>query len=237
MPATPIRFRSPYCRYCTPLHPCADETTALDWFGKNPAIQADLILSDIHLLDSHSFEVFEKTIITTPIIFTAAFDEYLLKVFKPYGIEYILKSFTTDDLTFVIEKFKTLQKEMSKDNSLSETNYYQFIKSFEQPKSPTFISYIREKIIPIKVEEIAIFSLNHQSVFAHTEKNKCLLNESQNQIQEKLLHNNFYKATRQTIIQKKYVKEIENHISGKLKVKLTIDHDEILISKDNCKDF
>lgn len=209
----------------------------LDWFGKNPTIQAELIFSDIQLLDGLSFEIFEKIDLITPIIFTTAFDEYLLKAFKTYGIEYLLKPFSADDLTFAVNKFKTLKKEVSKENSLLEASFNQFIKSFEQPKSPTFISYIKEKIIPIKIEEIAFFSLNHQSVFAHTEKNKWLLNESLNQIQEKLPQNNFYRANRQIIIQRKYIKEIDNYFSGRLKVKLTINHEEILISKDNCKDF
>ena len=58
-----------------------------------------------------------------------------------------------------------------------------------------------------------------------------------NQIQEKLPPNNYYRANRQTIIQRKYIKEIDNFFNGKLKVNLTINHEEIIISKDNCKDF
>lgn len=209
----------------------------LDWFNNNHSNQADLIFSDIQLLDGLSFEIFETIKITTPIIFTTAFDEYLLKAFKTYGIEYLLKPFSADHLASAVKKFKTLKKDVSNLNSLSEAKFNQFIKSFEQPVFPTFISYIKDKIIPVKSEEIAYFSLNHQSVFAYTEKSKWLLNESLNQIIEKLPHNNFYRANRQTIIQRKFIKEIDNYFSGKLKVNLTTEHEEILISKDNCKDF
>lgn len=209
----------------------------LGWFNTNHKIQADLIFSDIQLLDGLSFEIFEKIKITTPIIFTTAFDHYLLKAFKTYGIDYLLKPFSTDDLASAIDKFKNLKKDISISNSLSETKFNQFINSFKQSEFPTFITYYKDKIIPIKSEEITYFSLNHQSVFAHTEKSKWLMNESLNQIMEKLPQNNFYRANRQTIIQRKFIKEIDNYFNGKLKVKLTTEHEEILISKDNCKDF
>jgi two-component system, LytTR family, response regulator LytT len=141
-----------------------------NWFSSMPVVQTDLIFSDIQLLDGISFEIFEKFKISIPIIFTTAFDEYLLKAFKSYGIEYLLKPFSSDDLSSAVEKFKTLKKDVAKVNSFSEDTLKQFIKNIEQPQFPTYISYVREKIIPIKSEDIAYFSLNHQSVFAHTLK-------------------------------------------------------------------
>lgn len=209
----------------------------LDWFSANESTQIDLIFSDIQLLDGLSFEIFEKIKITTPMIFTTAFDQYLLKAFKTYGIEYLLKPFSSDDLRVAVEKFKTLKNKISTQNSFTEDKLKQFIKSLEQTQFPQLISYMKEKIIPIKSEDIAYFSLNHQCVFAYTEKNKWLLSESLNQIQEKLPEHHFYRANRQAIIQRKYIKEIDNYFNGRLKVKLTIETEEIFISKDNCKDF
>jgi len=209
----------------------------LDWFYTNLNTHIDLIFSDIQLLDGLSFEIFEKIEITTPIIFTTAFDEYLLKAFKTYGIEYLLKPFSSDDLAIAVDKFKALQRRTSTQNPFTDDRLKEFIKGLEQPQFPTFISYIKEKIIPIKSEDIAYFSLSHLSVFAHTVKNKWLLTESLNQIQEKLPQHHFYRANRQAIIQRKYIKEIHNYLNGRLKVELSIENEEILISKDNCKNF
>lgn len=209
----------------------------LHWFIANPNTPTDLIFSDIQLLDGLSFEIFEKIKITTPIIFTTAFDEYLLKAFKTYGIEYLLKPFSSDDLTIAVNKFKALQRGTSAQSSIADNRLKEFIKGLEQPQFPTFISYSKEKIIPIKSEDIAYFSLEHLSVFAHTANNKWFLTESLNQIQEKLPHHHFYRANRQSIIQRKYIKEIDNYFNGRLKVALSIENEEILISKDNCKDF
>jgi DNA-binding LytR/AlgR family response regulator len=219
---------------CTEI---ASVKEGLHWFNTNQNTTVDLIFSDIQLLDGLSFEIFEKIKITTPIIFTTAFDEYLLKAFKTYAIEYLLKPFSSGDLSTAVDKFKVLQRGTSIQNPLADDRLNEFIKGLGQPVFPTFISYVKEKIIPIKSEDIAYFSLSHLSVFAHTEKNKWLLAESLNQIQEKLPHHHFYRANRQYIIQRKFIKEIHNYFNGRLKVVLSIENEEILISKDNCKGF
>lgn len=215
----------------------ASVKNGFDWFDTNINTQFDLIFSDIQLLDGLSFEIFEKIKITKPIIFTTAFDEYLLKAFKTYGIEYLLKPFSYNDLAIAIDKFKALQRGNSTQNHVTTDRLKEFIKGIQQPQFPALVSYIKEKIIPIKSEDIAYFNLCHLSVFAHTEKNKWLLTESLNQIQEKLPQHHFYRANRQAIIQRKYIKEIHSYFNGRLKVKLTIENEEILISKDNCKNF
>ncbi|MEQ9300500.1 MAG: response regulator, partial [Cyclobacteriaceae bacterium] len=44
--------------------------------------QPDLIFMDIQLSDGISFEIFDQVKIEKPVIFTTAFDEYMLKAFK-----------------------------------------------------------------------------------------------------------------------------------------------------------
>jgi two-component system LytT family response regulator len=210
----------------------------LHWFGTDHPKQADLIFSDIQLLDGLAFEIFEKAKITTPIIFTTAFDQYLLKAFKTYGIEYLLKPFPGDDLAAAVKKFKTWKKSDERPAYYTETALRSFIKGMEQPLWPTFIAYIKDKILPLKSEDIVYFSLSFQAVNAHTQdKKKWPLQESLNQIQEKLPVPHFYRANRQFLVQRKFIKEIANYFGGRLKLQLTIEHEEILISKDNVKDF
>ena len=52
---------------------------SLDWLQNNP--QADLIITDIHLADGLSFEIFQHIVVTVPVIFTTAFDKYAIKAF------------------------------------------------------------------------------------------------------------------------------------------------------------
>ncbi|MEO0789278.1 MAG: response regulator, partial [Bacteroidota bacterium] len=48
---------------------------------KIPSLDLDLIFMDIHLTDGKSFDIFSAIEITTPVIFTTAYDEYSLQAF------------------------------------------------------------------------------------------------------------------------------------------------------------
>jgi DNA-binding LytR/AlgR family response regulator len=206
------------------------------WFSQNFSAKIDLIFSDIQLEDGISFEIFEKISPPAPVIFTTAFDEYLFKAFKTYGIDYLLKPFSVQDLQTAVEKYKFLTKK-NIPASLPD-NFFALIAKQNLQNFPTFISYQRDKIFPIKSEEILYFSLNNQAVFAFEQKNKWLLNETLNQIQEKLPPYFFFRANRQQIIQRKSIEEIAVYLGGRLKIKLKMpQHEEIIISKDNCKSF
>ncbi len=50
----------------------------------------DLIFMDIQISDGLSFQIFEEIKVESPVVFTTAFDEYLLKAFKVNSIDYLL---------------------------------------------------------------------------------------------------------------------------------------------------
>ena len=49
---------------------------SVKWFKSNP--EPDLIFLDIHLEDDLSFAIFDQVSISSPVIFTTAFDEYAI---------------------------------------------------------------------------------------------------------------------------------------------------------------
>src|SRR5687768_2288290 len=59
------------------------------WFEANR--MPDLIFADIQLADGLSFQVLESNRVACPVVFTTAFDEYLLEAFAAQGIDYLLK--------------------------------------------------------------------------------------------------------------------------------------------------
>ena len=77
---------------------------AVQWLNTRQA--PDLIFMDIQLADGLSFEIFEQTIVKTPVIFTTAYDEYALKAFKVNSIDYLLKPIDQKELKNAIDKFK-----------------------------------------------------------------------------------------------------------------------------------
>src|SRR6478735_6964117 len=73
------------------------------WLETNP--QPDLVLMDIELTDGLSFEIFNRTEIKCPIIFTTSYDAYAIRAFKVNSIDYLLKPVEKEDLKLALEKF------------------------------------------------------------------------------------------------------------------------------------
>ena len=74
---------------------------SVEYFQDATQTVPDLVFMDIHLADGESFHIFDKVNITSPIIFTTAYDEYALRAFKVNSIDYILKPIKEEDLSFV----------------------------------------------------------------------------------------------------------------------------------------
>ena len=103
---------------------------AKDFFKEEKLL--DLAFFDIQLSDGLSFEVFEEMEIRAPIIFTTAYDQYMLKAFKVNSIDYLLKPIDDEELAFALDKFdkfynKTAQAPFNKEI------IQELIKGVEQP--------------------------------------------------------------------------------------------------------
>ena len=82
------------------------------WLRKNDT--PDLVFMDIHLEDDLCFKIFELAPLTSPVIFTTAYDEYMVKAFKVNSIDYLLKPVNYVELIAAIEKYKALKEQFSK---------------------------------------------------------------------------------------------------------------------------
>src|ERR1043165_5966671 len=68
----------------------ASVTDGLKWITQ-PNNKADLIMMDIQLSDGNCFELFKRTQINTPVIFTTAYDNFALQAFKVNSVDYLMK--------------------------------------------------------------------------------------------------------------------------------------------------
>src|SRR5688572_20344431 len=88
----------------------------LSWLSKNDA--PDLAFVDIQLSDDHSFEIFRKIPVHFPVVFTTAFDKYLLESFEFNSIDYLLKPVTEEKLKRSLLKMRKLEQHFMQGNIL-----------------------------------------------------------------------------------------------------------------------
>ena len=84
-------------------------SSAIKWFKANPA--PDLVFSDIQLSDGISFDIFKSVEVTSPIIFTTAYDQYAIEAFKVNSIDFLLKPIKKEELEKAVAKFHKVTHE------------------------------------------------------------------------------------------------------------------------------
>ena len=121
------------------------------WLENN---EADLIFLDIHLSDGLSFSIFETLEISTPVIFTTAYDAYALQAFQLNSIDYLLKPISKGDLELALEKFEKFRP-ADKPNNYS--NLIAMLKGKDQQYQERFMVQSGEKIKSISIDKVAYF--------------------------------------------------------------------------------
>lgn len=198
----------------------------------------DLIFSDIQLGDGLSFDIFETTRPTAPVIFCTAYDDYALRAFKSLGIDYILKPFSMDSVAAALDKFETIRG-----NSRPAVPDYQavfegFRQQLEAPKRQALLLYRRDKIIPLDVDCIALFFIEDDTVFAQTFDGERWATDDRMEALEQQLAPRYFRANRQVLVNRSAVKEASRDLHRKLRVHLTCRfHQTVLVGKEKVPVF
>lgn len=79
----------------------------VEWLEDNE--WPDLAFFDIQLADGESFEVFHRTEVGCPVIFTTAYDEHALKAFRVNAVDYLLKPVRKGELSEAMERAGNLR--------------------------------------------------------------------------------------------------------------------------------
>ena len=208
---------------------------AIAYFNENE--EPDLIFSDIQLGDGLSFEIFQTVDIKAPIIFCTAYDEYAIEAFKTNGIHYILKPFKEQEIIKALEKYKTLRATFAPaDHSLN--TILQLFQQKKQPKATSVLVHYKEKIIPVKLDDIALFYIKHEVTHLYTFDQKTYtLNKTLDEVQQ-ISGYDFHRANRQFIVNRNAVQNVEQYFSRKVSVVLSMPFDtRIIVSKEKITPF
>ncbi len=207
----------------------------VDWLSTNPS--PDLIISDIQLADGISFEIYQQVIVKCPVIFTTAYDEYAIQSFKVHSIDYLLKPISEEAFKAAFEKYRSLNY-----NAVLSEKLHTFVNTVKQ-SAPTyrrsFLVHYRDKMLPIKTESFAHFYTQNGLVYGVTTDEKTYTIENTlEELEEKLDPALFFRANRQFIIARETLREIEFYFNGRLLLKThPVANDIILVSKERVPAF
>jgi two-component system LytT family response regulator len=202
---------------------------AIDFFN-NPH-HIELAFFDIHLADGISFEIFEKTQVNIPIIFTTAYDEYAIKAFKVNSIDYLLKPIDEDELKDAIDKYKTSKQTTALPKQFQKM--LQLISAEKKPYKNTYLLQHRDTIIPLKVNDVAYFYIEASIVKAITNDNKSyVIDKKLEDIVHDLNPELFFRVNRQYIVHKNAIENLQFYFNGKMILNLIPKaKEQVIVSK------
>ncbi|MEJ0055333.1 MAG: LytTR family DNA-binding domain-containing protein [Bacteroidota bacterium] len=120
----------------------------------------DLAFVDIQLSDDHSFRIFRSYPVNFPVIFTTAYDKYVLETFEFSSIDYLLKPVTEAKLRKSLEKIKNF-----KQHFLQEVIKDIVSKEKSQQKK-RIVGKKGSEFVALPLEEVAYFYTDQKVVFA-----------------------------------------------------------------------
>ena len=206
---------------------------SVEWFNSNPA--PDLVFMDIHLSDGESFKIFEKVAVTSPVIFTTAYDQYALKAFQTNGIDYLLKPIQEDEVRRAVEKWRLLTGTDRSDY----TNKVDKLISEQHDDRQNFLVRFRDKLIPVSQSEIAYCYTSEEKVYAYGYNGERYLMEyTLEALNGMLSPKKFYRTNRQFIISRDAVVDVSVWFGSRLSVNLKVEIPEkIIVPKARVSEF
>ena len=216
---------------------------AVSWFQANPDTSVDLVFMDIHLEDGDSFQIISKLNLTTPIIFTTAFDGYMIKAFKVNSIDYLLKPLSYEELVAALDKFRSLRSNDKLQSGSMQVDIQSLMKQLSQQSKPQFkdrfMITVGTRIRSIQTESIAYFYLEDKTVLLVTSDGTTLpIDYSLDKLMQIIDPKHFFRVSRQFIVSVNSIQMVHTISAGRLKLDLIpkTKHD-VAVSGDRVSDF
>jgi two-component system, LytTR family, response regulator LytT len=208
---------------------------ASEWLSTHAA--PDIIFMDINLADGLAFRIFENVNVTSPVIFTTAFDEYALTAFKCMGVDYLLKPVTHKALQQAVDKLLLLQKNNNSSNT-SATPLLPVTKNTNTFKN-RFTGKIGNKLFFIEANSIACFCAEGKIVYlVTTEGVRYNIDYTLEALIKLLNPSHFFRINRSTIVQAMAIEQVKPYLNSRLKVILkSKNKEDIIVSRERVNDF
>jgi two-component system, LytTR family, response regulator LytT len=207
---------------------------SVNWLLQN---QVDVIFLDIQLSDGLSFSIFEQISISTPVIFTTAYDRYAIKAFQVNSISYLLKPIRKSDLSEALLKLHNLKSAFSIDfDSLLAQ-----IQGRQPEFKKRFLIQIGEKIKKIETAEIAYFHILEKGCYLRTfQGNNYPVDYTLDKLETLIDPSCFFRINRKYLVNMAAISNMVAYSRSRVNLELkpkADDESETIVSIDRSADF
>lgn len=207
---------------------------AVQYLNRNQK-KLDLLFFDIQLADGKSFEIFKNVDVEVPVIFCTAFDDYSFEAIKNNGINYVLKPFKETEILDALQKFLRLRNNIGFNEKIENVVSAQSEKKFQQ----NFLCYQKEKATVISVKDVALFSMEFETVFVYTFSGKKYpLFKKLEYFESVCDSKQFFRINRQMLVNQDAVVSFQPYFNRKIILELvTVPEEKPVVSRLKVTEF
>lgn len=206
------------------------------WLKQHPA--PDLVLMDIQLADGLSFAIFDQVRVTSPVIFTTAYDEYALRAFKVNSIDYLLKPVDESELRAALHKLSVLQgKSVAPDKMMQ--SIAEAMRMLSKKYKERFVIRVGEHLRSVEISEIRFFFSQDKATFAQTgDHRKHVLDYTLDQLEGLVDPDRFFRINRKYLVSVEAIRDMVSHTNSRLKLLLHgSDDPEVIVARERVQEF
>jgi two-component system LytT family response regulator len=186
-------------------------------------LKPDLVFLDIQMPGLSGFEVLKEIQHSPVIIFCTAYDQYALQAFETNSIDYLVKPVKAERLQKSIDKLDSLFRNRDRSEIFRFIDYY--ISQAPKKEITSLPVRLGDRMIFIRIEEIAYFEAEEKYVTIHTRDGKKHISDSTLKSLEEKLGDKFLRIQRSLLVNGSRIKEIDRHFGGRYILRMD-DHEE-----------
>lgn len=233
-------------RLLAALHEVADDievvatltsvAESLAWIRRHEA--PDLVFADIALADGSSFEIFESTAPTYPVIFCTAYDRHTLEAFERNGIAYLLKPYGTDQLGAAIDRYRRLALHFHRDTQPS--NLRSLVRELANDRQPRrLLAREHDRFVAFAVADLAYVEVGDAATeLVHVDGRRATVDRSLAELETELPSREFFRINRRVLARASAIASFRPYFKGRLLVELSPPANaEVVVSQPNTAKF
>jgi two-component system LytT family response regulator len=193
---------------------------------------SDLLLLDVQMPGDSGFDLLERLDAVPHVVFVTAYDEYAIRAFEVNALDYLVKPVEPERLEAAIETVRERAAETAPQAVVSEEDEPRRTLTAEDQ---VFVKD-GERCWFVQLADVRLFEAAGNYTRLYFEGEEPLIHRSLSYLEDRLDPDRFFRASRQHILNLRWVDDVTPWSKGKLKATLE-DGTEVELSRRRSKQF
>lgn len=198
------------------------------------ALDPDLMFLDVQMPGGSGFDLLERLDAVPFVVFSTAYDEYALEAFEVSALDYLVKPIDPDRLEEAIERVLERAKQTDPKSAVADEPN-QEASSMLAGDDRVFVKD-GERYYFVRLGDVRLFESEGNYTRLYLDSDRPLVHRSLKYLEERLDPDQFFRASRQHILNLKWVDDLTAWFGGKMKATLR-DGQEVEMSRRRSKEF